>query len=394
MSFLPTRQTPDRHVTVVGGGLAGLVAAITAAETGADVRLLEAHAALGGRARSTSAPYVANDGPHVFYGDGAAWAWLRERGLHRPSRRLPLRGIVGVRFGLDGQLRAAPPLGLARLLARPRRRAPVDMDFRSWVTSLYGARVADIASAAAGVVTYTADPGALSADFVWTRLRRGSNPTGGPRYVGGGWGGLVDRLGEHARTHGVRIELGARVDTLPPGPVVVATSLASARLLLQRPLDTPATSGHTALLDVAVRRSGRDVFAVSDLDQAGWVEQYSLADPNLAPEGESLFQAHLPVRAGEAGPAALERAMDLLELAAPGWRDRLTWQRSGMALHRTGALDLPRYTWRDRPAVDQGDDVFLAGDEVAAPGLLSEVSVSSAVHAAHAAVSRRAVHPA
>ena len=53
-----------RDITVIGGGLAGLTAAIAAAEGGARVRLLEAHGALGGRARSTEGAYKANLGPH------------------------------------------------------------------------------------------------------------------------------------------------------------------------------------------------------------------------------------------------------------------------------------------------------------------------------------------
>ena len=74
-----THREQTSAVTVVGGGLAGLVAAVTAAEQGARVRLLEGHAGLGGRGRSSPAPFVANDGPHVLSADGAAWAWLRER---------------------------------------------------------------------------------------------------------------------------------------------------------------------------------------------------------------------------------------------------------------------------------------------------------------------------
>ena len=53
---------------------------------------------------------------------------------------------------------------------------------------------------------------------------------------------------------------------------------------------------------------------------------------------------------------------------------------------RTGALDLPGTTWRDRPAVARGDGVFLAGDWTAAPGLLSEVAWASAVEASRAAL--------
>ena len=42
-----------------------------------------------------------------------------------------------------------------------------------------------------------------------------------------------------------------------------------------------------------------------------------------------------------------------------------------------------------RPAGDQGDEGFLAGDAVAAPGMLAEVSVNSAVRAARLAVAAR-----
>jgi hypothetical protein len=48
---------------------------------------------------------------------------------------------------------------------------------------------------------------------------------------------------------------------------------------------------------------------------------------------------------------------------------------------RSGALDFPGSSWRDRPAVDRGDGVFLCGDQVAAPGCLSEVSFASAIEA-------------
>ena len=48
---------------------------------------------------------------------------------------------------------------------------------------------------------------------------------------------------------------------------------------------------------------------------------------------------------------------------------------------RTGALDPPGKTWRDRPQIDRGGGVFLAGDMVAAPGCLSEIAWASAVEA-------------
>ena len=81
------------RITVVGGGLAGLTAAIASAEGGAEVRLLEAHEELGGRARSTGGPYKANLGPHVIYKDGPLWGWLQERDLLPPYAGVPLAPI-------------------------------------------------------------------------------------------------------------------------------------------------------------------------------------------------------------------------------------------------------------------------------------------------------------
>jgi len=54
---------------------------------------------------------------------------------------------------------------------------------------------------------------------------------------------------------------------------------------------------------------------------------------------------------------------------------------------RSGPLDYPGTSWRDRPAIDRGDGIYLAGDMVAAPGLLSEVSWASAVEASRLALS-------
>ena len=97
----------------------------------------------------------------------------------------------------------------------------------------------------------------------------------------------------------------------------------------------------------------------------------------------------MPLRPGETSAAALERLERLLDLGYPGWQERQIWRRQGLANGRTGALDLPGRTWRERPVVDRGEGVFLAGDMVAAPGLLSEVSFASALQASH-----RALHQA
>src|SRR4029077_14346154 len=90
---LTNGKTSTSQITIVGGGLAGLTAAIACAEGGARVSLLEAHTALGGRARSSDGPYKANVGPHAFYKDGPLWRRMAERKLLPRHAGPPLAGI-------------------------------------------------------------------------------------------------------------------------------------------------------------------------------------------------------------------------------------------------------------------------------------------------------------
>lgn len=376
-----------KKINVIGGGLAGLTAAITCAEAGAEVTLHEAHHTLGGRARATAPPYVAHEGAHVFYSDGPHWTWMVERGLTGPLGRPSASDATRIGFLLDGRLRRLPPAGFLRMMLMGRnRKAPVDEDFFTWATALYGERIARVAANAISVVTFDSDTGRLSAAFVWNLLRRVFAP--GPpavRWAIGGWQAVIERMITRARDLGVRIELGSRINALPDGPTIVATELASARILLGDD-SLRWESGDCVMFDLAVRSNPRDRFICWDLDAGGFHESYSMQDPTIAPSGETLFQIDIPVREGEGKSAARERVKAFADRTVPGWRQRVTWQRLGSAKGRTGALDLPGLTWRDRPAIDRGDGVFLAGDMVAAPGMRGEISVNSAIRAAEGAL--------
>ncbi|HEX3609240.1 MAG TPA: NAD(P)-binding protein [Solirubrobacterales bacterium] len=372
------------RITVVGGGIAGLTAAIAGAEGGASVRLLEAHEELGGRARSMGGPYKANFGPHVIYKDGPLWDWLAERDLLPPFSGPPLAGI---RFRWQGEVRRTPPLRTVPAVLRLRgREAPVGQDFRGWVASHADERTAAMLSSAAGVYTFHHDPGELSAAFVWKHsVRVLLSPPPTARYLTGGWGGLIAVLEARARRLGVEIETARPVEELPEPPLILATELSQARELLgDESLSWPA--GHTVCIDLGIEHRRGDPFVVSDLDESGWIERFSAADPSLAPPDEELVQAQMPVRPGEGADQAALRLERLLDASLPGWRDREKWRRRQVMVGRTGPLDRPGQSWRDRPAVDRGNGVYLAGDMVAAPGLLSEVAWASAVEASRLAL--------
>ncbi|MFF6832931.1 NAD(P)-binding protein [Streptomyces sp. NPDC012438] len=386
-----------RKLTIVGGGFAGLTAAVTAAEAGTAVTLYEAHEALGGRARTAGGPYRTNDGPHALYSGGPHWTWLKQRGLLGPLAPLPPAEGLRFRFHRGGALRRVPPPGLLRLSLRTARNAPVDTDFRTWATGLAGARAARAAAAYSGVALFHHDPGALSARFVQERLHRAAALPPEAHYVRGGWGELIGRMAARARELGVRIETSARVDALPAGggPVIVATALPAAARLLGDPSLT-WESGSTVLVDLALRTRKGDPFVVSDLDAPGWIERFTAQDPSLAPAGRQLLQAQLPVGPDASKADGGAHAERLLDLGLPGWRERTVWRRASLSRGRTGAVDRPGTTWRDRPAVDRGDGVYLVGDQVAAPGVLSEVSFTSAVEAVSLALraERRLAHGA
>ena len=371
-----------KALTVIGGGLGGLAAAITAAEAGASVTLHEAHRTLGGRWRSTPVrkkavanpsgnppTYRAHEGPHVIYRDGPTWAWLRERRLLGVTCRVPLSAATRFRFWHEGRLRRVPPIGFLRALRISRRRdVPVDRSFRAWASKLVGEDAAEMGASASGVGIFHHDPGSLSAAFVAERLSRVYSIPPPASYRQGSWGAMFEEIEAYARSLGVSIELGSRMTSLGMGMTIVATELESARMLLgDDTLEWP--SGRAALLDLGMKRDRHDLFAVSDLDTAGWLENFTVPDPTIAPRGEHLVQMQMPIGSETTKADGVARLETIADHALPGWRERTTYRLESLANARTGAVDFPGTSWRDRPAIDRGDGVYLVGDRVAAPGL-------------------------
>ncbi|MHB8463215.1 MAG: FAD-dependent oxidoreductase [Acidimicrobiales bacterium] len=379
----------DRPIHVVGGGIAGLVAAITAAEAGAPVVVHEAAERVGGRALGgTDRPGV-NLGPHVVFTDGALVKWLRAREIEvRLRRPSPRGGRVLDDRGLHFPLGEAMQLAVAL----PRRQAPVDESFGEWAHGVFGSSRAAAMCRLAGLFTYHHDPGSLSARFVWDRYRRTLLSPDRVRWVVGGWATLVDALSARATACGVRIEVGDHVTpgALPDAPTIVATRLANASRLLETPLRWPGA--RTALLDVlATRRAGwPNVVADmrTDLTTCCMIERELAIDAEML-GGADLFQAQLGIAPETGVDAGVGRIEDAFDRAVGGWREHTVWRRGHVVADATGAVDPPGATWRDRPRIDQGHDRFLAGDAVASPGLLSEVAVNSGVHAARLALDAR-----
>ena len=371
------------QVTIVGGGIAGLVAAVSCAEQGHNVLLHEATGKLGGRGRSADGPYLAHHGPHALYGDGSFYRWLAKRKL-LPKLARPSAPTARVR--IDGRMTRLP-LPLLAAALRLRGTASIDVDYRTWAAERAGERAVQAAIGFVSLPTFHHDPGELSAAFCHERFHRLMFHSTKVRYVVGGWSVLIANLAQRATDLGVEIQTGSRVTELPPPPVILGLPLSAARTLLPD-RDLRSTGTRTALLDIAttaMRRSPRLVF---DLTERLYLTRITGPDPTLAPAGEDLIQAAAGLRPDESIDQATARIETVMDAGFPGWRTRETWRRRSLAENSSGAIDPPGSTWRDRPAIDQGEDIYLAGDAVAAPGLLGEVSFNSATEAARLLAAR------
>src|SRR5882672_5192350 len=102
----------NKNVVVVGGGIAGLAAAIYLARGGRTVTLFEKRRHLGGRAVThLRHGFRFNLGPHAFYRSGPGAHVLRELGI-------PIRGgsPSGAGLALDGEERFRFPASFLALL--------------------------------------------------------------------------------------------------------------------------------------------------------------------------------------------------------------------------------------------------------------------------------------
>lgn len=368
-------------VTIVGGGLAGLIASAEVAERGASAILHERSAELGGRARTSAPPYRTNFGPHAVYRDGPLWKWLQARDLLPATRA---SNPLTVRFVWRSRLRRTLPRPARHAMWLTVRRAPSDRSYREWVAPLMRAEDVDACCRVACFYSFAADPGELAADFVNERNARLVRPPSPARFVAdGGWQAIVAAVAEHARRLGVDLRTGSRIESLPAPPVIVALEPQAAAALLGTSFEV--ATADAVLLDLALDRRGREPSAVIDLDGGAFIERYTAFDTALAPEGQELLQCHAGIAADGDEGAALARIEAALDVAFDDWRPRERWRAVRRSRGRSGAVELPGAPWSSRPPIDRGGGVYVAGDWVASPGLLSEVAVRSAITAATAA---------
>ena len=372
-------------VTVVGAGWPGWSPASRAPRRGAPVRLHEAHAHLGGRARSTAGDTRPTTGPTSSTRTDRVDVARRARlpaavSPTRPSRAsgsgmtasscaTPPRGARAARCSsarADGTGRRVLPRLGDRACGRRRRRGCWRRPPASSPSTPTPAacRLPSCGSGSSACTSLPPRPATSSAAGRPGRPARRPCP---PTRRGDRDGHRVDALPDAP---------GDRGDGARRGPPPARRRDAA---LGRAPAPRCSTSA------CGTRRG--DPFIVSDLDESGWVENVLDARPVPRPRRPHLLQAQVGHAPGESArrrrsPASRPSSTSATPAGANGRRGAA----GPSSTAGRGALDLPGTTWRDRPAIDRGNGVFLAGDMVAAPGLLGEVSVNSALQAAQLAV--------
>ncbi|MFL5898572.1 MAG: FAD-dependent oxidoreductase [Solirubrobacterales bacterium] len=393
-------NTPQKAI-VVGGGPAGLVAAIRLAEGGVETTLLEAGSNLGGRAASERrAGFVLNQGPHALYAGGPGMRELRALGIQLEWWNPTTPNSVFVR---EGKPTRAPggTLGLVRLLRPLLRGRPEELAGTStteWLErTLPSERARAAAAALVRVTTFVAEQRLLSADVAATQLKLGLLP--GVRYLEAGWQSLVDALAARATGAGaaLRTRAAARIlhreaggwtvaldeETLHADVLVVAAGGpdAVAKLLGDKAPPPPGPAAELSVLDLGLRRLPRRSrrFALG-IDRPTYLSRHSPPDHR---DGVLLSLASY----AREPRAALEALADTVQ---PGWREQLTFERFLPRMVAVSAVPTPAGNGlAGRPAVDRGGGLYLAGDWVGPEGWLVDAALSSGAAAAAAALRRQ-----
>lgn len=423
-------SSAGRSVAVVGGGLAGLTAALELARSGLQVTVFEQASLVGGRARSREiSGFCFNMGPHALYAKGAACRILAAHGVKVKGHRPPLQGglaLIGGKtdllpIGLSSLLRARwlpwgakfQALGLMARLSKVEASAWRGKTVEQWLQgTLSRPEARQLFVALLRLSTYSAEPEGLEAATAIRQLQLGFE--GSVLYLDGGWQTLVDDLERLAEESGARWATNGRVRSVERradgwqvvsgagdpaifSEVVLAVGPSQVLSLLGSELPSTLASSLQALqpidaacLDVALRRlpDATRLFALG-IDQPTYVSVHS-ATASLAPEGGALIHVMRYLDAAATlDRQEVERDLEgLLDLLQPGWRPLLV-ERQLMPRLRVchGLHDLG--VERPTEGAEELPGLFLAGDYVGDEGLLADAAVSSGQRAAQRILARR-----
>ncbi len=223
-------MTRKWDIVIVGGGLAGYVAANYLTKANLSILLIEKGKNIGGRARTNKVnQQYLNLGPHALYKKGKAKSILKELGICLSGKSPKLGGIL-----IENNIEyAAPlsPLGLftTSLLNGKERmewiavlvkvmgidpESLAEQTFQQWVMQVgISEKVKSLLYILGRLATYCHAPEMVSAKVIVSNIK---NAMGGVLYLDGGWQTIIDQLHNKAIISGVQVQSHTLVKQINP----------------------------------------------------------------------------------------------------------------------------------------------------------------------------------
>lgn len=223
-------MTQKWDVVIVGGGLAGYVAANYLSKTNLSITLLEKGKSIGGRARTKKVnQQYFNLGPHALYKNGTAKLILEELGINLRGKSPKLSGKI-VESDTDYATPFSPFgvlttrlfntkerlewIGVLLKMMRIDPKSLTEQTFQQWVNQVSQSRnIKSSLFTLSRLATYCHAPDKTSAEVTLSCIK---NTMGGVLYLDGGWMTMIDQLHHKAILSDVQVQPHMLVKQIEP----------------------------------------------------------------------------------------------------------------------------------------------------------------------------------
>jgi phytoene dehydrogenase-like protein len=378
-------------IAIIGGGLAGLTAAVILSQKGKNVTVIEKSSDLGGRARTTFKDgFYFNQGPHALYPAGSGPMILDELNVKYNGNRVDPKNYFVIKKDKTYPL----PIKLnqlltTKLLSGVKSKVEIirffmnlnkinlnkldSTSFQDWLDySFQNSDSKDFVRMLSRLATYTYNAETMSAKMALYQIKTAL--TGGVLYIDGGWQTLVNQLSETAKSNGTIFLRGKNVISVEKSNdhytdaihgdgggtndqtewkirlsgdivlsfdnVIIATDPTQAYSLLKRivtikpaflqQLEKMNKPSRVATLDIALSKlPNPNVYGAYGMDSPMYLSLHSAFAKLATGENGALFHA-MKYLDSSAEPNPQQDRLELenlLDMIQPGWRNLVVRQR-------------------------------------------------------------------